>query len=103
MLGVVLALPAFVVIGPGYGLILVGVSAASASLEASEPVATRVPSSATAPVAVPVITGASSSPATVTVTLCVTLSPSAVVAVTVNVSLTVWPPARLCAAALSRV
>ena len=47
----------------------VGVSTASASDVASEPVATSVPSSATAPLAVPVITGASSSPVTVTVTV----------------------------------
>ena len=42
-------------------------------------------------------------PVTVTVTVCVTLSPSAVVAVTVKVSLTESVPAKLWAAALSRV
>ena len=46
-----------------------GVSVASASVVANEPVAVSVPSSATVPVFVPVMTGASSEPVTVTVTV----------------------------------
>ena len=66
-----------------------GVSVASVSVVANEPVAVSAPSSATAPEVVPVMTGVSSDPVTVTVTVSLTDSPSAVVEVTVNVSLTV--------------
>ena len=52
---------------------------------------------------VPVMTGAFSLPLTSMETVWLTDSPSAVVAVTVKVSVMVSPPARLCAAALSRL